>query len=239
MKQLGLGFTQYNQDYDEKFTGSYFYGQGWAEEIYPYVKSTQVYQCPDDPRSPGANETAYYPNKLSYTANVHLLDINKSSDQLATAATLSQLVAPSTTVLLYEGEAAWAGYSGPGSPISAEQQPTNWTRLYPTAAFPDLDNQSKVGDGSGDYYSVPVQVDRHQADNADAAGIVNSGRLNFLAADGHAKNMDASWDNKGGSVSVGDYPAASNAYAAVGQDNLTKAQNGKADYAMSFNPNPT
>jgi len=239
MKQLGLGFTQYNQDYDEKFTGSYFYGQGWAEEIYPYVKSTAVYICPDDPRAPGANETAYYPNKLSYAANAHLLDINKASDPLATPATLSQLVAPSTTVLLYEGQSAWAGYGGPGSTIGTEQSPTNWTRLYPTAAFPDLDNQSKVGDGSGDYYSVPVQVDRHQVDNAGGDGSIHSGRLNFLAADGHVKNMDASWDNKGGSVSVGDYPAASNSYAAVGQDNLTKAQNGKADYAMSFNPNPT
>lgn len=28
MKQLGLGFLQYNQDYDEKFPNSQFYGRG-------------------------------------------------------------------------------------------------------------------------------------------------------------------------------------------------------------------
>src|SRR5476651_2537282 len=42
MNQLGLAFMQYLQDYDEHFPGSYYYGQGWAEEIYPYVKSVNV-----------------------------------------------------------------------------------------------------------------------------------------------------------------------------------------------------
>ncbi len=241
MKQIGLGFTQYNQDYDEKFTGSGFYGQGWAEEIYPYVKSTQVYQCPDDPRTPGANETAYYPNKLSYVGNSQILDTTNAQNP-ATPASLAQLVAPSTTVLLYEGQQAWKPYAGPGSPSDYKQGVGNWTRLFPTPAFPTLDDQSLVGDGSGNAYSVPVQVDRHQADNADSGGITHSGRLNFLAADGHVKNMDAAWDNKGGSVSVGAVPIPvinpSPTYASVGQNSLTKSANGVADYAMSFNPNP-
>ena len=56
-KQLGLGFIQYTQDNDEEYpynpnnpnltgqTGNY----GWAGPIYPYVKSTGIYKCPDDP----------------------------------------------------------------------------------------------------------------------------------------------------------------------------------------------
>src|SRR5580693_7914640 len=49
LKQLGLGFLQYAQDHDEQFPQgvpgmpSYYHpvnGQGWAENIYPYVKST-------------------------------------------------------------------------------------------------------------------------------------------------------------------------------------------------------
>ena len=49
-KQLGLGFLQYYQDWDEKFpaSGVNLLGQGWAGLIYPYVKSTGVYKCPDD-----------------------------------------------------------------------------------------------------------------------------------------------------------------------------------------------
>ena len=54
MKQLGLAIIQYQQDADELFPSGYndgtlkAYGGGWAGEIYPYVKATGVYVCPDD-----------------------------------------------------------------------------------------------------------------------------------------------------------------------------------------------
>jgi len=56
-KQLGLAFIQYTQDYDEcmPVTGlnnpGYWacFGAGWASLVYPYVKSTGVFTCPDDP----------------------------------------------------------------------------------------------------------------------------------------------------------------------------------------------
>src|ERR1700758_2071511 len=52
-KQLGLGITQYNQDYDELVPAGYFPtnqppGQGWAGELYSYVKSKKVFLCPDE-----------------------------------------------------------------------------------------------------------------------------------------------------------------------------------------------
>ena len=51
MKQIGLGVTQYEQDFDETTPGGlngYGGGSGWAGQIYPYVKSTQVFRCPSD-----------------------------------------------------------------------------------------------------------------------------------------------------------------------------------------------
>jgi len=52
MKQLGLGMTQYTQDYDERLP-MLFLGTNntpsqvtWRYMIYPYVKSTQVFFCP-------------------------------------------------------------------------------------------------------------------------------------------------------------------------------------------------
>ncbi|HEX8237516.1 MAG TPA: DUF1559 domain-containing protein [Abditibacteriaceae bacterium] len=57
LKQVGLGFMQYSQDYDERFPpvaisavamstqhGSKPYG--WADAIQPYLKSTEIYHCP-------------------------------------------------------------------------------------------------------------------------------------------------------------------------------------------------
>jgi prepilin-type N-terminal cleavage/methylation domain-containing protein/prepilin-type processing-associated H-X9-DG protein len=83
LKQLALGFHQYTQDYDERmplpgwFTvpnGSYNAGAGgprkayhvgsfvttWADEIEPYIKSTQIFTCPSDPK----------PNQYATTSGV-------------------------------------------------------------------------------------------------------------------------------------------------------------------------
>src|ERR1700712_617648 len=56
LKQIGLGVMQYTQDYHEKSplrrnngpadtTGGDGYGGTWIA-IQPYLKSTQIYQCP-------------------------------------------------------------------------------------------------------------------------------------------------------------------------------------------------
>ncbi|MBV9471283.1 MAG: DUF1559 domain-containing protein [Abitibacteriaceae bacterium] len=59
MKQIGLGILQYTQDNDERYppfsqgtgnAGFQGFGGGdgarWADEIYPYIKSSQVFDCP-------------------------------------------------------------------------------------------------------------------------------------------------------------------------------------------------
>ena len=72
-KQLGLAFMQYVQDYDETFPGGDLYGvqymgpgDGWAMQIWPYLKSLQVLSCPSDPniKSPGM---------LSYECNINIM----------------------------------------------------------------------------------------------------------------------------------------------------------------------
>ena len=70
-KQIGLGIMQYSQDYDESlprfslsegptnYKGFQGYsgadGARWADMIYPYIKSTQVFDCPS-----GTKTTALY-----------------------------------------------------------------------------------------------------------------------------------------------------------------------------------
>lgn len=51
LKQILLGMTQYTQDYDEKFPSAYLHTTnywGWMQAVQPYVKSTQLFQCPSD-----------------------------------------------------------------------------------------------------------------------------------------------------------------------------------------------
>ncbi|RYG57804.1 DUF1559 domain-containing protein, partial [bacterium] len=63
LKQIGLGFIQYTQDYDEKLPppgtcgapGSGCFtadtaGQfgSWSQRLHPYLKSSQIYACPSN-----------------------------------------------------------------------------------------------------------------------------------------------------------------------------------------------
>ncbi len=49
LKQIGLGIMQYTQDYDEKLPLYSYSGTtlgNWASVSQPYVKSTQLFECP-------------------------------------------------------------------------------------------------------------------------------------------------------------------------------------------------
>ena len=57
LKQIGLGFAQYTQDYDETLPvgvdsspGS-FWGASWVGRLQPYIKSGQIFTCPSDTTS--------------------------------------------------------------------------------------------------------------------------------------------------------------------------------------------
>ena len=46
LKQIGLGFSMYAQDYDERLFGARVPFEGWTGAIMPYVKNTGVFGCP-------------------------------------------------------------------------------------------------------------------------------------------------------------------------------------------------
>lgn len=83
MKQLGLAMIQYEQDTDENFPpGVNTAGNGWAGQLYPYLKSNGVYRCPDD-----AHDGLF----ISYAENQNLVKLP-----------VKRLAEPATTVEAYE-----------------------------------------------------------------------------------------------------------------------------------------
>ena len=74
LKQIGLAMIQYSQDYDEFLVAGYggYQGYGpsdpnpaapkfkWMDSIYPFVKSTGVFHCPDDSGGLIAGATGNY-----------------------------------------------------------------------------------------------------------------------------------------------------------------------------------
>lgn len=64
LKQVGLGFEQYKSDYDGYIApvqagSTSSYQRGWPTLISPYIKSDQVFKCPDAERPAMAPNTAF------------------------------------------------------------------------------------------------------------------------------------------------------------------------------------
>ncbi|MEO6907039.1 MAG: DUF1559 domain-containing protein [Abditibacteriaceae bacterium] len=111
LKQMGLAFAQYSQDYDERamtvYTSiGYANGWWWLQQLYPYTKNTQIFICPSlalrdgsyiglnltatqmtTPADSSANGFAYLP----YGANFNVL---------ATSHNLSQFDAPAEMAII-------------------------------------------------------------------------------------------------------------------------------------------
>ena len=87
LKQIGLAFTQYAQDFDEAqapgcLDGTYFSTGGgvqptlasagnfkWMDLVYPYVKSEQIFNCPSAPSTYPKYSFANGTNYGHYSAN--------------------------------------------------------------------------------------------------------------------------------------------------------------------------
>ena len=160
LKQIGLAFVQYTQDADEKFpcfnsgTGD----RGWATEIYPFVKSTGVYKCPDD---------SIANSKVSYGMNYAIFggiptnpyDPNIAYNQNKNGMSLAQLASPASTVLVYEGNADSHDPSVPASLTPDTFSGVGNGNSYDIANYHDKDaTQSEnylACDGHVKYVKIP------------------------------------------------------------------------------------
>ncbi|MGI4789853.1 MAG: DUF1559 domain-containing protein [Janthinobacterium lividum] len=184
-KQLGLGFMQYEQDFDETFPNGANYsggynnnawagGQGWAGQIYPYVKSAAVYTCPDDSSATLTGDT-YGPvwSRLSYGLNANLVT---GPHGVETPAKLANMGAPASTVLLFEIVSGEVYING------GWQNDTNssigWGMMPPVFGNGGLTGPG--ADATGDYICNDVtSAGTYAGRHTDGA--------NYAVADGHCK----------------------------------------------------
>ena len=210
-KQLGLAFIQYTQDNEETMPSAtnnpgtnQTWGGGWAVQVYPYVKSTGVYKCPDDPEMPPATATV---NGVNYTpsAVTYMINKNMSNDPgLGTTGTpsISAWVSPANTVMLCESSGAWTIF---GDPTSAQDG-------YTTADGMGWQNCDSGLPATGRLLNMIVQ-------NAEAANChlwqndnqnpIHNGGSNFLLADGHVKWLHGSVVSGGSNAQASDCNTAS------------------------------
>lgn len=126
LKQIGLGFLQYERDYDEKFplayaddnaSGAYEanFDRGWMQIVQPYIKSTEVFQCPSEPAdySPPIRATDYwYSALISQTENIN--DVVKPAQTVLCGDGIGMPAAFVAThsAIAYDGSAPTLKYNG-------------------------------------------------------------------------------------------------------------------------------
>jgi prepilin-type N-terminal cleavage/methylation domain-containing protein/prepilin-type processing-associated H-X9-DG protein len=231
LKQIGLGLMMYTQDYDENYpaagmsptaNGPLALGFGWAGDIYPYVKSPQLFVCPSDSSELVApfNTTPYttYP-RISYSINASIFYNLYAPTFPYPAGRVTAFTAPTKTVMLLETSSITANVTNPNETDSAAasgiQQPFN------TSA-------TKIGQYDTGYLGGMVTAVRNfiPANYRTPTGRHLEG-ANYAFADGHVKWL------KGASVSPGYSPKASadpqiNGQIAAGTENST--------FAATFSP---
>ena len=104
-KQIGLGFMQYIQDYDERFPRHDNTSPGfWGVRIMPYVKSNQLFFCPSDTIHKSAN--AISTANVSYGYNYYYFSTFSTTGPTSLAA----VAMPSQTLLTGDTGANATGY---------------------------------------------------------------------------------------------------------------------------------
>src|SRR5687767_11769376 len=115
LKQIGLGLMQYTQDYDEAYPLRDAGHGHWRQLIQPYIKSTQLFQCPSNSGNTNQSDPAVgeYPRiNASYGINGR---IGGSTSAINSAS----IDAPTTKIVVSDQEAVTSTYTDVMHP--------NWT----------------------------------------------------------------------------------------------------------------
>jgi len=178
-KQIGLAFVQYEQDFDESTPYcnhgvSTNYG-GWAGQMYPYIKSTGAYSCPDDSYVATAPKFT-----VSYAANSYVLNTNTERHSIA------QFVAPAVTVGFFEVTGCQAQVTNPNETDSwSGGSSGNTDSGLRTAAL-----ASGLGYSTGKMGNPPRTGTLGKTDGKFPNGRHTMGS-NFIFLDGHVKWVKA------------------------------------------------
>jgi prepilin-type N-terminal cleavage/methylation domain-containing protein/prepilin-type processing-associated H-X9-DG protein len=125
LKQIALGIFQYTQDYDEKLpvlmvndSPSPTAPFGWADALQPYLKSTQIFQCPSEKHATPVGTAAPFiglpnPEARGYT-DYFMNNEAFQNDGRGLGRSIAQFSYPAQTVLLGD-----TGYGAGGVETSA------------------------------------------------------------------------------------------------------------------------
>lgn len=204
LKQIGLGILQYTQDYDEYLPN----GANWAEQTFPYVKSTQIYKCPSD---------SYEPSNATWPAVSYAMNDNFRANFGTTGPrSLASLNATALTVYAAEVTKAHSYNSQMGG--SAPTGVGLNKPIYALTVSGVNEGRWATGVMGGD---APVSGDGTRTPTVTTDEPRHLSGANFLAADGHVKWFRGEKVSPGqDAYASGNAQGAGNAACAAGTESM-------------------
>jgi prepilin-type N-terminal cleavage/methylation domain-containing protein/prepilin-type processing-associated H-X9-DG protein len=116
LKQIGIAFMQYTQDYDERlppYTANDTVDRsqyaiiaeaGWAILLQPHLKSDQIFQCPSDNNKAGGPTTGSY-NDYIYNLDIGVTPgvVNPGNMQPSKSTRLSEFTYVASSTMVWDG----------------------------------------------------------------------------------------------------------------------------------------
>jgi len=169
VKQMMLGLMMYVQDYDEKFmywtTGigdANPSSMAWWASVYPYIKNTGVYCCPEANTSNVDYATYHYHNTHFWLSPSNIYGMNPNVQYRANGLKIGQIPAPSTLIVIGD---------------SCHGMGDDWRMCFPNAP--------------GSWSSSPQKCVNARTNMLESYARHNGGNL-YGFADGHTKWMKCS-----------------------------------------------
>jgi len=178
LKQLGLGFIQYTQDWDERMPSGRYGYQGdpdycnWPYSIYPYVRSKNAFTCPDDATPATTFNVQGTPVPISYILNFWAVASTMTN---YTPTSITAYRAPSLTYVLME---CYGNYNDPSYFITSFSN-------EPGDCFQG-DGAGSEGLSDGKLSTGPLGGHTFALDPSFPTGRHSDGS-SYLFADGHVK----------------------------------------------------
>ncbi len=206
-RQFGLAFAQYTQDYDERNPSGTIgnLGRGWAGQAFPYVKSADLYKCPDDATR-------------AYEGDLRVL-ISYAMNSNSAGISLAEFEAPSLTVLCFEGNDSFADVKIPEI-------------TSPTGRGLPKDNCPLCGKPFGADYYATGNLGFVSPPLSTTIRPYHDPTSNYLAADGHVKALRGETISPGGDAPSADTPQSIPGKTAAGTSNMMISPNLRA--ALTF-----
>ena len=175
LKQIGLGVAQYTQDYDERLpatvrdaapgetTGNKFVTDYmiWAENIQPYVKSTQLFVCPSNSiaNSPAVTVPTNAAVKMYYGACIWGT-VGAFSVYPASGASIAEFTSSAETLMVGEPAINTGASSYQINPPGVGSQfpgpihftGSNWLYADGHVKYSDLSRMNETVNGKANYY---------------------------------------------------------------------------------------